>query len=144
MQRFVQPYQGDLDFVSAFEGEFRRTYSRILWLEERIAGLAEERDLIWGMSKEEHISASEFAGTNKTYEAKTHIYEDMLWKERKHMLEMVKLWVKAGIEEQKIGAIKRYMEFTYTKVNEAARALGHDPADPEVRERLMRLFADSN
>lgn len=140
MQRFVQPYQGALDPISAYEMEYRRTYGRIQWLEEQIAGLEDERDLIYGLTKEEHITASEFTGTNRTYEARIHVYEDMLRWERKHFLELTKLWIRAGLEERKLSIIREYIDFTYSKVQEVASALGHDPRDPAVREVIMRLF----
>lgn len=142
MQRFVQPYEGDLDPVTAFEKEFRRTYGRILWLEKAISDLASEQDLIWGRTKEEHITAGEFPGTNTTYEARVHMYEEMLRWERKHFLELEKTWIRANLDERKLTIMRRYIDYTFTKVNDAARALGHDPADPAVRDTLMALFKD--
>lgn len=142
MQRFVTPYEGDLDYVTAFEKEFRRTYSRILWLEAAIGALENEQDLIWGKTKSEDIEAAEFSGTNTTYEARVHIYEDMLRWERKHFLELEKVWIKANLDEKKLTILRRYIDFTYAKVNDAARALGHDPTDPHVRDTLMALFKE--
>lgn len=142
MQRFVKPYEGDLDPISAFEAEFRRTYGRIQWLEGQLGALEDERDLIWGQTKEERVNAAEFAGTNKTYEARIHVYEEMLRWERKHFLEMEKIWIKAGLEEKKLNLMRDHITYTYSKVLEAARALGFDPHEPETRDILMRLFTD--
>ena len=140
MQKFVQPYSGAIDYVSIFEGEVRRTYGRILWLEEQIAGLEDERELIWGKTKSEHVAAAEFAGTNTAYEARIHVFEEMLRWERKHMLELEKVWIRANLDEKKLAVMKSHIDYTYNKLIEAARALGHDPDDPGVRDALMGLF----
>lgn len=142
MERFVQPFQGDLDPISAFELEFRRTYGRILWLEEQIAALEDEA-LIWGKRKEEHIAAGEFPGTNTTYEAGIHQYEEMLRWERKHFLEMEKVYIKANLDERKLGVMRQYLEGTYAATVNLLKSLGHDTSDPEVRDKLRRMFEDA-
>lgn len=140
MQRFVKPYEGDIDPVSAFEMEFRRTYGRILWLEEQIGSLESEQDLIWGITKEEDVSATEFAGVNRTYEARIHVFEDMLRWERKHFLELEKVWIRANLDERKLSMMRSQIDYTYTLVVRCAQMLGHDPADPSVRDIIGRLF----
>lgn len=140
MQRFVQPYTGNLDPISAFEAEFRRTYGRILWLEDQIAGLEDERDLIWGLAKEERITAGEFPGTNRTYEARIHVFEDMLRWERKHLLELEKVYIRANLDERRLGIMRQYIEGTYASVINLVRSLGHDTADPAVRDKIRRMF----
>ena len=140
MERFVEPYRGDLDPISAFEAEFRRTVGRIQWLEAQIAALEDERDLIWGQTKEEHIAAGEFPGTNRTYEARVHIYDEMLWKERKHLLEMEKVYFRTDIDRQRLGMMRQYLEGTYTSVVGLVRSLGLDPNDPGVRDKIRRMF----
>ena len=139
MQKFVQPYQGDLDPISAFELEFRRTYGRILWLESQIADLEDEA-LIWGKTKEEEVSATEFAGTNRTYEARIHVYEEMLRWERKHFLELEKVYIKANLDERRLGIMRQYLEGTYASVVALLKSLGHDTSDPEVRDKMRRMF----
>lgn len=140
MQRFVQPYDGPLNPIDAFEKEFRRTYGRILWLEDQIAGFEDEKELIYGLVKEEHISAAEFAGTNQTYEARIHVYEDMLRWERKHFLELEKTYIRANLDERRLGVMREYLEGTYVSVTRLLTDLGHDTASPEVRDRLRRMF----
>lgn len=144
MQRFVQPYQGDLDPITAFEMEFRRTYGRIMWLEDQIAGLEDEKDLIWGLAKEEEVNATEFAGTNRTYEARIHQYEEMLRWERKHFLDLEKTYIRANLDERKLGLMRQYLEGTYASVVRLVTALGHDTSDPEVRAKIRRMFEGGN
>lgn len=140
MQRFVQPYDGPIDAVTGFEREVRRTMGRIKWLEEQIANLEDEQDLIWGLTKEEAIDAAEYAGTNRTYEARVHIFEEMLWRERKHYHELLKTWIRANLDERKLTLMQANIDYTYALVMNAARMLGHDTADPTVRHIIGRLF----
>lgn len=140
MQRFVKPYEGPLDPFMAFEGEYRRTYGRIIWLEDQIANLDSEDDLVWGKTKSEDISATEFAGTNVTYEARINVWEDMLRWERKHLLELNKVAFKMNVEEQRLTLMRQYLEGTYAATLALLRDLGHDTADPLVRARLRRMF----
>lgn len=139
MQRFVRPYQGDLDPVAALEQEFRRCLGRIEWLNTEIGQLDEE-DLTWGRTKSEKIGASEFSGVNTTYEARIHVYEEMLRWERKHLLEMEKVWIAAGIEKERLRIMEGQVTWTFNKVVESLRALGIDPFTTENRDVLARIF----
>lgn len=140
MQRLVEPYEGALDPVTAFESEFRRTYGRILWLEGQLGALNDERDLIWGLSQEDTIMAAEFPGTNLKYTARIHMFEEMLRWERKHFLDLEKVWIRANLDEKKLSIMRDHINYTYTKVLEAATLLGFDSNDQVTRERLMGLF----
>lgn len=138
MQRFVKPYEGELDPLGALETEFRRTLGRIMWLEAEISELDPE-DLIWG--KTEHITATGADGYPSTkYEARPHLYEEMLWKERRHLLDMEKLWIAAGIEKERLRVMERQVSWTYNKVVDAIRALGLDPFTQENRAILAGIF----
>lgn len=138
MQRFVKPYEGELDPVNALEGEFRRTLGRIEWLNTEI-GLLDEKDLIWGKTK--HESAGGFEGApSTTYEARIHLYEEMLRWERKHLLEMEKLWIAAGIERERLHLMERQVAWTFNKVVEAMRLMGIDPFSQENRAILAQVF----
>jgi hypothetical protein len=141
MQRFVQPYEGDINPITAFEMEFRRTYGRILWLEAQIGAFEDEKMLIWGLTKQDSITASEFPGTNKTYEARIHVYEDMLRWERTHFLKLTQLWIKANLKEQELTMMRGHIEYTFKKVMDITRALGHDPTDPATHAILEAAFS---
>lgn len=139
MGRFTKPYEGDLNPVSAFEMEFRRTLGRITWLEEKIALLSAPEDLIWGKSKYE--SAGGFEGMpSTTYEARLHGFEEMLRWERNHLLNMEKVWISAGLESARLDLMRTYVEQTYELTRRALLALGHDVNDPEVRAVMAEVF----
>lgn len=144
MQRFVLPYEGAVDPISVFETEFRRTLGRIAWYDEQLARLSSEQDLIWGMTKQEDIGAGPDPGRNTTYEAKVHLLEELQFKERRHLLDMEKVWISAGLESQKLNLMKRYVENAYTKVMRAVTLLGLDPGDPKVRDALATVFLEED
>jgi hypothetical protein len=148
MQRFVRPREGQVSYADAFDEEFRRTLGRIEWLNEAIAGLGdsdvdEEGDgedysaLIWGKTKQEEIGAGEEPGTNVTYEARVHILEDMLRWERKHLLDIEKIAIGAGLEQQRLDMLKTYAARTATIMANALEALGLDIHDPKVLAALQ-------
>lgn len=141
MEQFVQPYEGDFNPLGAFEEEWRRTMGRIHWLERQIAELDPD-DFVWGRTKEERVNASEFAGTNTTYEAKVHIYEEMMWRERTHLLKIEGMWIKAGIENQKIEVLKIQADNLYNKTITALTRLGIDPRDDRVKDVLFEVFME--
>lgn len=140
MQRFVLPYEGDVDPISVFETEFRRTLGRIRWYDEQLALLASEEDLIWGRTKVERVGAGPEPGTNTTYEARVNLLEELQFKERRHLLDMEKVWISAGLEEKKLNLMKRYVDATYGKILKALTMLGLDAGDPRVREVLAAVF----
>lgn len=138
MQRFVRPYQGDLDLLDAFENEFRRTLGRIAWLDEEISQLRAE-DLIWGKVK--HETAGGFEGApSTTYEARIHLYEEMQRWERKHLLEQTKVGLAVGLEKRRLEVLERQVAWTFNKVVESMRAFGIDPFSAENRATLASLF----
>lgn len=140
MQRFVKPWEGDLDPYIAFENELRRTMGRIAWYDEQIGALADSKDLIWGLTKEERITAAEYPGTNRTYEARVNILEDLQRWERKHLLDMEKIWLQANLDEKRLTLMKAYVQLGYDKVNEALQRLGIDTKSSEVRSVLADVF----
>ena len=139
MQRFVRPYEGDLDPVRAFEMEFRRCLGRIAWYDEQLAALKSEEDLIWGRTKYE--SAGGFEGSpNVVYEARINLLEEMQRWERKHLLDMEKVWIGAGLEARKLDLMRSYVDRTFELTERALVALGLDPKDRRVREVMRQVF----
>lgn len=139
MQRFTRPYEGDLNPYTAFTDEMRRTLGRIAWLEEKIASLVPD-DLIWGRTKVESIGAGEFTGTNTTHEARVHGWEELLWRERRHLLDLEKVWISADLDQQSLNLMKTYVTQTYELTKRALEALGHDTTKPEVRAVMAEVF----
>lgn len=142
MQRFVRPFEGDLNPFTAFEMEMRRTLGRIAWYDEQLAALKDSKDLIWGLTKEERIHAAEFTGTNKTYEARLHTLEEAQRWERRHFLDLEKVWLAAGFEREKIDLFKDQEARLLKVVMRAIKALGLDPDNDDVRMTLSAVFLE--
>lgn len=140
MQQFARPYDGDISADDAARKELQRTYGRIIWLEAQIGALESERDLIWGKSKEERTTASEFPGTTVTYEARIHGFEEMLRWERRHLLDIIKVAITDKIASAEVQRTQAQTEFTWRLVQAAAAALGHDISAPSTVEVLAALF----
>lgn len=143
MERFSRHYEGDLDPVGIFETEFRRTIGRIQWLEDELGQIADEDDLTWGLTKRETISASETPGTNTTYEARLHPYEEMLRWERRHLMEMEKVWIAAKLDSARLDLMRSYVEAAYTTTLEAVSRLGLDIKDQSVRATIAAVFMEA-
>lgn len=145
MQRFVTPYEGLLNPISAFEMEFRRCLGRIAWYDEQLGLLASENDLIWGLTKHEKGTSGGGKDNDgvvnvKTYEARVNILEEMQRWERKHLLDLEKVWINAGLERERLDLLRTYAMRTFDLTKTALEALDIDTDDPKVREVLARVF----
>lgn len=121
------------DPIAGFENEYRRTLGRILWYDEELARLDAEQ-LTWGKSKEEEIGASEFDGTNVTYEAKANLLHELQFRERQHLINMQKIWIGAKLDESKLQIQRAYVVMLDKAMTRILTALGHDPGDPAIRQ----------
>lgn len=144
MQRFVRPYEGELSPIGAFEMEFRRTLGRIAWYDEQLAKLGDEKDLIWGITKQEKGVSGGGADKDgivnvKTYEARVNILEEMQRWERKHLLDLEKVWINAGLEQKRLDMLGTYITKTQKMVERAFEVLGLDMNDPKVKAALLAV-----
>lgn len=139
MQRFARPYEGDMDPIAVFEREFRRTLGRIDWFEDQLSRLRTQ-DLIWG--KTGHVTGFGPEGgiDQTTYAAQTHMFEEMLWRERKHLVELEKLWIGAKLDTAKLQLMRAYVVDAKRAILSVFTALGIDPTDPKNAALLERAF----
>lgn len=91
----------EIDPRDALLAEVHRTAGAVAYLAERVRGLSEE-ELIWGVTEETEQGATEFPGVNVKREAKPNIWRQMLLEERKHLVDVCRVAVAAGIEERRI------------------------------------------
>jgi len=138
MQRFAVPVALDdpevVNPLLALETEFRRTLGRIRWYDEQLARLSSENDLIWGKTEEKHVTATEYAGVDTTYAARSNILLDLQWKERQHLLAMEKLWVQARLDERRLSVMKSQVAALDKALVGILTGLGLDVHDPDVRQ----------
>lgn len=148
MQKFVVPIAHDdpeADIVYGFEMEYRRTVGRIRFCDEQIGKLASEREMIFGLTKLEEKSATEWAGTDTTYEARINTWYVMQMGERKHLLEMQKIWIGAKLDAKRLEINQQYVIMLDQVITGSLKRLGLDAEDPQVRqiirEELLALPA---
>lgn len=141
LERFVQPIGPEDDLWNPATGlhhEYAATQGRIRWLRDALSRLETAEDLIWGLTKEERIAASETPGTNRTYEARINVLLDLERAERKHLLDVEKLLANTAFKEAELALRARVLDSTYTAVVRTLEALGLSMDDPNVRDVLAR------
>lgn len=101
--RAVETYGLPLDVSpgDALLDEVRYTAGHVAWLRERVREL-EDRDLTWGMTEQAEKRATEFQGTDTTYGATPNVWLDLYMRERKHLVDVSKAAISAGIEERRV------------------------------------------
>lgn len=129
-----------LDPFSLLLWEIRRSGHRIEYLSRKIAELKEEKDLWWGKTKQEKISATEFAGVNTTYEAREHVLIKMQNDERKTLFALTKEWQGQKFEAARIAGMGAFAAAAKTLVRNLVEQLGHDLSDPEIQDVIERVL----
>lgn len=91
----------DISAIDALLEEVRYTAGHVAWLREQVQATAPD-DLIWGRREQAEKNATEFAGTDTTYAAMPNIWLELYYRERKHLVEVTKAAIAAGIEERRV------------------------------------------
>lgn len=91
----------DISPSDALLEEVRYTAGHVAWLRGKVAEL-EQNDLVWGVTEETDTQASEFPGTNTTRAAKPNVWVQLYREERKHLVDVTKAAISAGIEERRV------------------------------------------
>ena len=81
--------------------EVHRTAGHVAWLHQIVSGI-EQDDLVWGKVEEVDKGAGEFTGVDITYRAQANIWLDLYQKERKHLTDVCKAALTAGIAERQV------------------------------------------
>lgn len=129
-----------LDPFSLLLWEIRRSGARIEWFDAQIAKLGKERDIFWGITKQEKIGASEFRGTNKTYEARENILVKMQNDERKRLKELRDEWQNNKFEAAKIAGYGAFRASMRNALGAIAKEFALDLEDPEIQARMRRAL----
>lgn len=136
MTRFVTPISADdpeADVIYGFEVEYRRTVGRIRFCDEQMAKL-KPKDLTFGVTKVEKKSATEFAGVDETYEAAINMWYQMQFAERKHLLDMQKVWIGAKLDSKRLEIQTHYVVMLDAVITKSLKRLGLDSESPEIRQ----------
>jgi len=91
----------DISPTEALLEEVRFTAGHVAWLREQVRAL-EDRELVWGMTERVDRGSGEFAGVDMTEAAKPNVWLDLYYRERKHLVDVCKTAISAGIEERRV------------------------------------------
>lgn len=91
----------DISPTDALLEEVRYTAGHVAWLREKVAEL-EDRDLVWGVTEVADKQATEFKGTDTTEAARPNVWLELYYRERKHLVDVTKAAISAGIEERRV------------------------------------------
>ena len=134
----------EIDPRDALLEEVYRTAGAVDWLHQQIRALAPD-DVIWGKAEEVNKQGGEFPGLDVTHKAAVNIWVDLWQRERKHLMDVCKVAIAAGIEERKVrlaeqqgallaGVIKSILGDLNLTPEQAAKV-------PEVVPRHLRSVA---
>jgi hypothetical protein len=129
-----------LDPFSLLLWEIRRCGWRIEWYDAKIRHLDEEKDIWWGITREEEVGAAEFAGTNRIYEARENVLVKMQNEERKRLFDLTKEWQGQKFEAARIAGMGAFATAARTMVMRLSEELGIDLSDPEVQGIIERVL----
>jgi len=91
----------DIDPTDALLEEVHCTAGHVAWLREQVQAL-EPEVLVWGVTEQVEKSATEFPGTDVTYSATVNAWLEQYRWERKHLLDVTKAAIAAGVEERRV------------------------------------------
>lgn len=131
-----------LDPFSLLVWETRRTLARIKWYDTQLMELKDERALWWGKVKEERVNATEFAGTNKTYEARQHELLNMQDRERKRLQDIFTFWTNAKLEAARIATVGVFKTETNKIIRAILSEFAIDTSDPAIRDRVANVLTE--
>lgn len=134
----------EVDPRDALLEEVYRTAGAVDWLHKQVQALTPD-DVIWGQTEQVARDSGEFPGVDTTYAATAHAWVQLWQKERKHLIDVCKAAVAAGIEERRVrlaeqqgallsDAIKRILADLELTQEQQAKA-------PEVVVRHLRAVA---
>jgi hypothetical protein len=129
--------------MASFLIQYRMTIARIRYIGEKIKQLHDEDEgaLVWGTTKQEVISATEFGGVNTTYEAQLNVYVAWEFKERGFAHDMQKTWIAAKLDVRKLEIEAATVERLDEAIVTMLRLLGKDPNEPETRQIVREALA---
>lgn len=118
--------------LNGFDMEYRRTIARIRYFDDVLSTMS-EKSLTWGKTKREDKEATEFGGTDTTYEAKVNVVYAMQFAERQHLVKLSKIWIAAGLDNRRLQIEEQKVLAFDNAITTILTSLGHDSRDPDVR-----------
>lgn len=145
-ERAVKTYGLPVDIspTEALLDEVKWTAGHVAWLRSQVQEL--ERDaLAWGKTEEVNKGSGEFTGLDVTHAAAPSIWLDLYQRERKHLLDVCKAAIAAGIEERRVRLAESQGALLASVIRAILDDLGLTPEQsarvPEVVPRHLRAVA---
>lgn len=91
----------EIDPRDALLEEVYRTAGAIDWLHQQVRELT-SNEVVWGMTEEVSKTATEYEGVDTTHAATVNMWVELWQKERKHLVDVSKAAISAGIEERRV------------------------------------------
>lgn len=91
----------EVDPRDALLEEVYRTAGVVDWLQRKVRDLQDE-EVVWGVTEEVTKDSGEFPGVDTTRAAKVNAWVELYAKERKHLVDVCKAAVAAGLEERRV------------------------------------------
>lgn len=91
----------EVDPRDALLEEVYRSAGAVDWLREQVQILTADQ-VIWGKAEEVEKQAGEFPGVDTTHKAAVHVWVELYHRERKHLVDVSKAAIAAGIEERRV------------------------------------------
>jgi hypothetical protein len=128
-ERAVKTYGLALDInpVDALLDEVRWTAGHVAWLRERVQEIEREA-LVWGRTEVVDKGAGEFIGVDTTEAAKPNVWLSLYQVERKHLVDVCKTAIGAGLAERQVRMAEAAGEQLVQVIRAILDDLGLSPA----------------
>jgi hypothetical protein len=120
-----------VDPATALLEEVWRTAGHVAWLQQRVQETDPE-ELTWGVTEKADMQATEFPGINTKSSAVPNVWLDLYRQERKHLVDVCKSALAAGVAERQVKLAERMGGQIAAVIGAIIRRLGLDPNDPAV------------
>lgn len=135
----------DIDPQSALLEEVHRTAGHVAWLGAVVSGI-KRKELVWGVSETVDKQSSEFPGTDTTRAARPSVWLSLYQAERKHLTEVCRVAISAGIEERRVRLAESQGALLAGVIERVLRRLDLSPAQQvlvgEVVPQELRAAAE--
>jgi hypothetical protein len=91
----------EIDPRDALLEEVYRAAGAVDFLQQKVRELEAEQ-VIWGKAEEIDKQSGEFAGVDTTHKAAVHVWVELFNRERKHLVDVCRVAIAAGIEERRV------------------------------------------
>lgn len=127
----------EVDPHDALLEEVHRTAGHVAWLAAQIQALDPDA-LIWGKTEEVEKMAGEFPGIDVTHAAVPPVWVELYQRERKHLVDVCKAAIAAGVAERQIRLAERQGQEMAGVFRRVLDALGLSTEQRALVPQLLR------